>query len=190
MVWEYYAIIQRLTSRLDPTDEKAFRQDIALCVLLAVTAVESFLNLFFQVLITKPEYSTHDSFIQDSLNRRRSLEYKIKNWPKRVFGKHIDLTAGVGKRFAELKDLRNRLMHFGDVQRELDVAGAKLHNFTDITFYHALEERDAWKALHTSLAFIVEVLKLASKDEKQLAGLTVQWTTYTLPVLSHLPYAE
>ena len=59
MVWEYYAIIQRLTARLDASDEKAYRQDIALCILLAVTAVESFLNLFFQVLVTKSEYSTH-----------------------------------------------------------------------------------------------------------------------------------
>ena len=190
MVWEYYAIIQRLTSQLDPTDAKSYRQDIALCILLAVTAVECFLNLFFQVLVTKPEYSTHDSFIQDSLKRRRSLEYKIKNWPKKVFGKQIDLSTGVGKRFVELKEHRNRLMHFADVQRELSVSGAKLHNFTDITFYHSLEKRDAWKALHTSLVFVVEVLKLASKNEKQLAGLTVQWTTYTLPLIPHLPYAQ
>jgi hypothetical protein len=190
MVWEYYAIIQRLTARLDPSDEKAYRQDIALCILLAVTAVESFFNLFFQVLVTRPEYSTHDSFIQNSLKRRHSLEYKINHWPKRVFNKHVDMSTGVGKRFAQLKDLRNKLMHFGDVHRELDIAGTKLHNFTDTTFYQVLEDKDAWKALHTSLLFIVEVLKLVSKDQNQLAGLTVQWTTYTLPVLSHLPYAE
>ena len=190
MVWEYYAIIQRFTARLDPSDQKAYHQDIAICILLAVTAVESFLNLFFQVLVTRPEYSTHDSFIQNSLKRRWPLEFKINHWPKRFFNKHIDMTTGIGKRFRDLKDLRNKLMHFGDVCKELDIAGSKLHNFTDITFYETFEDKDAWRALHTSLLFIVEVLKLASKDEKQLAGLTVQWTTYTLPVISHLPFAE
>lgn len=183
MVWQYFGILHRIIHRLDSTNEREYRQDIALCILVAVTAVETFLNLYFQVLVSKPAHSSCEQYIRNSLAQRRSLDFKMRRWPRRLFGKGIDLSSGVGKRFVDLKDLRNRLMHFSDLRKEVEIAGGKLHNFTEITTYEQLTDADAWNAYHTSLQFVVEVLKLGSNDEAELARLTVQWTTVSLPVI-------
>ena len=183
MVWEYFGIVYRLAAALDSDDDQKRRQNTALCVLLAVTAVEAFFNLYFQVLVTASPYSEHEQSIRHWLSKPRSLDAKITEWPKRIFKQPIDMSTGIGKRFADLKRLRNKLMHFSDLQKSVPIAGTHIHNFSDITFYENLKDSDAWNAYHTALRFIVEVLKLEGGTDEALAVRTVRWTAVSLPVI-------
>jgi len=176
MVWEYLEMLRRQTRSIqDITDEKELRQTICLCILLAVTTVEAFMNLFFQVLVNKPEFAAQQASILDSLKQRRSLDYKVKNWPNELFGKGIDLTQGIGKEFESLKGLRNKLMHFTSSE-DVNIEGVTLHNVSDISFYDNLTAKEAYDAEHTAACFIEEILKLSGLTDSSLQGRMLHWT--------------
>lgn len=169
-------MLRRQTRNIqDITDEKELRQTICLCILLAVTTVETFMNLFFQVLVNKPEFAAHQSSILESLKQRNSLDFKVKNWPNELFGKGIDLTQGVGRDFVTLKDLRNRLMHFASSET-VNIDGVALHNVSDISFYERLTAKEACDAEHTAACFIEEILKLSGLKDSSLQGRMLHWT--------------
>src|SRR5215831_12556584 len=102
MVWRYSECLRRLalTVRSQREDDTQ-RENIALCIFLAVTVVESFLNLFTRILIEQPEHRAHRNRILDDLRHRASLDSKLQHWPKLLFGRPWDLASGVGKQFAD-----------------------------------------------------------------------------------------
>jgi hypothetical protein len=176
MVREYLEILRRISSGLSSVaDENELRQNICLCILLAVTTVETFLNLFFQIQVNQSKFRQHKRYILDCLTKRKSIDYKIKNWPEKVFDKSVDFTKGIGKDFLELKELRNQLMHFSSSET-FSIDGVDLHNVSDISFYDSLKMRDAEKAYSTVFGIIEEILKLSGLTGPQLSGRMLHWT--------------
>jgi len=177
MVWEYIKILDRIVSNLRPTCNKdELRQDISLCILLSVMVVETFINLFFQVIVSKTPYDRHKDYICKSLRRRDSIDFKIKNWPKRLFKRGLDFSSGIGKKFSDVKNLRNRLMHFSSIE-PLNIDGHEIHGLSNINFYEALEVSDAMNAVKVAEETIFEILKLSGLSGSNLAAQMRRWTT-------------
>jgi len=113
VVWEYFFTLRRLAQRAQAGEsEEPCRQATALTIIMAVTVVEVFLNLFFRVCVSEPKRAEHQAQFLEDLRRRISLDQKIRKWPKRILGHELPLDAAPGKHFMELKDLRNLLIHF------------------------------------------------------------------------------
>lgn len=116
MVWEYFQCLRRMAQRVRQIQDKSEqKQEIALCIIMAVTVVETFLNIYFRVIVSEPAYSKHKQRVLNDLSFNpypKSLDEKLKHWPKDILGQTLDLGSHIPKEFFELKKRRNRLMHF------------------------------------------------------------------------------
>ena len=158
------------------SDESDIRKFAVLCIFLAVTVVETFLNVYFRVLVSNDAFKQHQVRIIEDLDTRKSLEYKISNWPKLLFNREFDQTKGVGKGFKELKDLRNKLMHFTSSHESLKINNFELKGLSDISFYHNLSVDDAHTADLIAIKTITELIRLSGVSEEQLSATLVHWT--------------
>lgn len=176
MVWEYIRILDRIISNLHPTrDKDELRQDISLCILLSVMVVETFMNLFFQDKVSKAPYDRHKGYIFTSIRRRDSIDYKIKNWPKRLFKTGLDFSSGIGKKFNDVKNVRNHLMHFSSIE-SLNIDGHEIHGLSNIGLYESLQISDAINAVEVVEETIIEILKLSDLSGSFLIAQTQRWT--------------
>lgn len=133
-----------------------------MCVFLSVTVVETFLNAFFRIVVTEDGYTQHAKTILDGLSgqsRYADLETKIKEWPKCIFGKSLNLASGAGQHFVTLKNTRNDLMHFTSSHDTIKVSdGVYLSGMADTGIFDSLDANMAIEALKTAQGFISEVL--------------------------------
>lgn len=178
MVWRYSACLRRLALSVRSQEEgDTQKENLALCVFLAVTVVESFVNLFFRILIEQPEYLVHRTRILDDLGRRISLDQKIRNWPKLLFGRPWDLTSGVGKQFADLKEKRNDLMHFTSSHESVtEIPGVLIHGLANTGVFDSLRCDDADLAVRVTEDSICDLLQLSGQSEKEAQGGLHYWT--------------
>ena len=177
MVREYFSGLQRLVRRLDDAqDEKEIKQDVALCIMLSVTVVEAFLNIYFRVVVSKQEFIQYEKMILKDITNRKTIEYKLKNWPKKIFGTEIDFTSPIPKAFQELKDRRNDLMHFSSTHQTLKFPGIEFQGLTDTSAYNTLTKTDAIAALDTTEKFICELISLKGLTEEQVKATLQMWT--------------
>jgi len=113
MVWNYFDSLRQLTSGLNKIeDELELKHHLVICITLAIMACETFVNVYFRVLVSEPWFSSSEQDILKDISKRKSLDYKIKNWPKKVLGNSLDMQKSEILSFLELKDHRNKLMHF------------------------------------------------------------------------------
>jgi hypothetical protein len=110
------------------------------------------------------------------LTCRRSLDHKIKEWPKRVLGQPIDLGTGAGKAFMELKGLRNSLMHFTSTHSTLDLFGQAVEGLSDTSALDELTDADAERALVTAEDFVGAVLLARSGSPQAIPRGLHLWT--------------
>lgn len=180
MVWEYLDLLHRIGGNLHSiSDENERRQNIALCIILAVTVVGTFLNIFFRVKVSEKEFAKHKEYLLKSLKNRWSLEKKLKEWPKTILNANFNLQSGIGKRFSKLKDKRNGLMHFTTSHETLNLDGAEIHGVSDISSYHDLRDSDAYEAIATTEDFIQNILELSGLKGSALSGRMLHWTGKT-----------
>jgi hypothetical protein len=179
MVMEYWAVLQGIVhpdhSALDEVQE---RRQTALAILFAIAVVETFLNIYFRLQVAKEPFQIHEGTILDDLDKRRSLEYKLSHWPNLLFRKTFDQSAGVGLQFKELKDLRNKLMHFTTSHETLRIGDAELHGVSDISIYHNLTLQDSYHAWQTAHSTIAEILRLSGKTDDQVTREMIHWTAW------------
>lgn len=176
MVWEYVYILDRIANDLNSNSDKTIaRQNVLLCILLSVVVVETFLNQFFQDLVLKAPYRGHKVFISNGLKSRLSIDRKIKRWPEKVLGNKLNIETGIGKQFIELKDLRNRLMHFS-MLGNVNIDGKEFDAFSDISFYESLKISDALNASNVAEETIYEILMLSGFTGDTLKSQFLKWT--------------
>lgn len=170
MVWQYYQTLERLVHRArEPHDNDSIHnQDIALCIFMAVTVVETFLNIFFRVVVSEEERKHHEKDFLAEIKRRCSLDYKIRKWPSRILGQTIDLDSGTGKDFRVLKDKRNSLMHFTSTHHTLEYGDLVIKGLVDTTTFDKLVPDDAVFALETAIGFIALILKMNGATDQEL----------------------
>jgi hypothetical protein len=161
IIWEYFHCLRRSVKRAEKArNESERKQEAALSILMAVTIVEAFLNIFFRILVSQKQYSKYQDRILRDLKDRRSLGYKIKAWPKDVLGKQLDFSQGIPKLFNDLKERRNALMHFTSTHQTLVFQDSRIEGFTDSSNYDSLGIQDAILALQVAEGMISEMLVL------------------------------
>jgi len=177
MIWRYFRMLRRLAASAQrATDEDEAKEITALCIILGVTVVEAFLNIYFRVLVSESGFAQHHARIQADLDQRRSLEYKLRHWPAAVLGRSIDRSLPAAKAFDALKSRRNRLMHFTSSHATAELPGMALHGLADISVYDTLVPADASTALETAENMLLLLFRLRGIPETRLPQELHSWT--------------
>ena len=177
MICEYFEALRRLVRGIPALDDVSHRkQQAALSILLAVAVVEAFLNVYFRVVVSEPDNKNHEQNILKDLDKRLSLDQKIKQWPVKILGRGIDFGSGVGRDFIVLKKKRNALMHFTSSHSTLQQDGITIHGLSDTSVYDQLSPRDAEFALSTAEGVVETILRLRGATAEQLPWFIQLWT--------------
>jgi len=177
IIWQYFQCLRRLINRIETIqDEEEKKQDIALCIFMAVTTVEAFFNIYFRILIDEDPFSKNRERILSDLERKKSLDYKIKNWPKMVFNKKLNLSDGYPSNFLNLKDLRNRLVHFVSSYETVTIPGISIQGLADTAALDNLELKDAISSHEIAAGMLKEIFILRGMSDNQIRGAIHLWT--------------
>lgn len=177
MVWRYFNALRRMVRALDSAaDDDELKENVAVCIVLGVSTVETFLNVLFRVVVSEPGFTHRQPQILKDIEKRKSLDYKLKSWPKMVFGQGIDFQAPPAKAFLVLKDRRNRLMHFTSSHQTLAMPGIQIDGLADTSAFDTLSRIDAVMALELAEGMLCIVLRLCGVQEDQLPHALHSWT--------------
>ena len=176
MLWQYYKCLKRLEKQIETLkgdDEK--KQGIVVCVFMAITVIETFLNLFFRVVVSEKEFLQQERQVRSDLECRKSLEHKIRKWPKAIFGESINFDSGIGKEFMELKNKRNSLMHFTSGHETISVPGVEIQGLANTAVYDDLKIEDARSAINIVEELVKEIFRLRGVEESKVPLLLHSW---------------
>lgn len=177
IVWSYFDIARKITQEAAGSASDADRRSkSAVSVLMAVAAVEAYINIFGRMWIEQaPDFINAGEIIED-LNKRKPITHKIKTWPKLFFGKGLDLSAGIGQDVLELIEKRNRLMHFTSDYHTLQFENITIKGLIDITAFDSLAPKDAEEAIYIAEGFIEAWIRLQGLQENHVKSATASWT--------------
>ena len=177
MIWQYFEALRRLVNDLAAEqNQRILKQNVALAILLSVTVVEAFVNIFFRVLVSEDGFTNHKRRVLGDLNRRMSLDYKLKTWPKIILGNELNFEASIPKRFLDLKKRRNSLMHFTSTHGSFQLSRIDIHGLANTTVFDSLRTTDAAEALELAEGMICEFFRLRGVTEQQLKHALHAWT--------------
>lgn len=159
---------------MDDTDER--KQDIALCIVLSVTAVEAFVNVYFRVVVSEVGFTQHLPKLKADLKAMLPLAKKLEQWPKLMFGKPLDVTTGPGKAFTTLATHRNKLIHFKSSHQSISFGTMSIHGLADMSAFDALTPADAKNALNVAEDVLGELFVLRGIAEAQVPNMLHGWT--------------
>lgn len=176
IVWDYFLSLRLLeeNARKAASPELA-RQSAALAVIMAVTVVEVFLNLWFRVRVEERNIPGERESLLRDLSARISVDRKLKQWPKRYLTRTIDFEQGAGSELMKLKELRNSIVHFTSSHEGIDLAGVAIQGLADTTSYDALDGNAASWALRTAESFIAELLSAAGYAATDIPHVLHAW---------------
>lgn len=177
IIWNYFKALGRLVRDIGNLNEEEQKQSSVLSIFLSVTIVEAFLNIYFRIVVDEQPFIVHRDLFLSDLNERKSLDYKIKNWPTKIFGRGIDLTKGIGEKFIQLKEKRNSLMHFQSTHQTIEFdKGMSICGLTDTTVYETLSVEDAISAVATAEGVLEEIFKLRGVSQESIPQHMHLWT--------------
>ena len=177
IIWCYFkALRQQVHDLMNFHNELEQKGHVATCIFLAITIIESFLNIFFRIVVSEHQFNGHEKRVLNDLSNRKSLDHKIRNWPKDILGKDINWTCGIGKEFMDLKTLRNALMHFTSSHSKLEINGIKIHGLSDTSIFDALSTKNAITALTIAEGVIAEILRIRGYPEGEVKHGLHLWT--------------
>lgn len=178
IVWEYFEALRRLVVEARDADSEANRrQSAALAVVMAVTVVEVFFNLWFRVRAEERHSREEVALLVSEPKHPRpwSLDKKLRHWPKRYLGKDLDLSAGPGAHFMSVKELRNFIVHFSSTWTTLEHGNVVVRGLADTTAYDELSFEKAHSALLSAEDLIAEVFLLAGVEPANIHHMLHQW---------------
>jgi hypothetical protein len=177
IIHSYYNILKNLLTDFRKADHKDEKREMAfLIIITSVTVMETFLNIYFYLLASEEMYIDHFEQIKREINDTSfSLDKKIKSWPQLLFKKKIDFSRGVGQKFQNLKNLRNRLLHFHSRHHEINMINFRITKLLDISIYEYLDEYDVDGCVKVVVDFAVEIFRLAGGSEKFIGEFIHQW---------------
>jgi hypothetical protein len=175
IIWSYYNILQNLVFDFkNAKSEKEKREKAVLVIIMSVTVVETFMNVYFFLLASEEKYSERFELITKEI-RSASLDSKIKRWPKKLLGKKINLGSGVGQKFQNLKKLRNKLLHFQSEHNELMHDNIQLKKLIDISVYENILEYDVESCPSLVLDCVSKIFSLVGIPENKMGGFIHTW---------------
>jgi hypothetical protein len=176
VVVEYFESLRWLAkSAGEANDDNQARRNAALAVIMAVNAVEVFLNLWFRVVATERNGGAQENQFGQDLARRISLEQKLTTWPIRHLQANLDLRHGAGKAFVGLKRVRNSIVHFESSHDTVHTGSAILHGLADTTDYDGLTAASANEALTIAENLVTEIFRLAGFDDATIDHAATVW---------------
>lgn len=179
IVREYFESLRHLVTEVRSAESDAHRrQRAALVVIMSVTAVEVFLNIWFRVRLEE-RHSQQEikAFVRELMPPRPlSLEGKIRHWPNRYLGKELDQEAGAGAEFKELKTLRNSIVHFTSTHSTFKHSGIIIHGLADTSAYDSLSFESARHSLIVVEDFLTEIFHLAGASRENVPHMLHAWT--------------
>lgn len=166
-----------ITRSHDATDSNIERQESVVAVIVAVTAVEVFLNLFFRMLAEEDKYAVHKEWIVSDIDKRITLDEKLRKWPFAIFGKKLDFGSGATQSFMKLKSLRNQIVHFTSDHETVDLGGSGIiiHGVADSSKYDSLCREDAKNAQSVSWDLIREIFILSGTPSENVGSFMHVW---------------
>jgi hypothetical protein len=172
------ATLRRLSHRAHTaSDERERRQDIAICIVLTVAVVETFLNVFFRVAVESTFRASRNQVLSD-ISAHQSLERKLRTWPSSVLGAPIDWRRPGPLLFRRTKAKRNRLMHFTSSHESVELPGIALHGLADTSVFDDLTESDAIDAVHAAVGMVEEILRLRGVTPERMPYELRRWTGF------------
>jgi hypothetical protein len=178
IVWEYFISLRHLVANAkEASSPELCRQATALAIIMAVTAAEVFLNLWFRVRVE--ERHTADerkALLKDLSPPFLPLDRKLKEWPTRYLGKPLDLELGPGAVFVVLKTMRNSIVHFTSTHETFAYENVAIRGLADTTKYDALSREQAAWALEATENLVAEIFRLAAIPTERLPHLMHAWT--------------
>lgn len=87
MVWSTFRSLFRIKQEIENSKDPSFIKDkVAISIMLCVTAVETFTNMYFRILVEENDYQQHREMVLKDLGMEGSenskgLKYKLNNWP-------------------------------------------------------------------------------------------------------------
>jgi hypothetical protein len=177
IVQNYFEALRRLTKRtkgMEDNDER--KQDIALCLVLSVTAVEAFVNVYFRVVVSESGFQMHLPQLEKDLANYLPLSKKLKQWPEMMFGKGVEMGNATGKAFKALVAHRNDLIHFKSSHETISVPGVSIHGMADISVFDSLVPSDAENALDVAEGVLAHIFVLRGIAEDQVPNMLHGWT--------------
>ena len=178
IVWEYFEALRRLVvESRDAENESTRRQSAALAVVMSVTVVEVFFNLWFRVRAEERSSPEEIALLVSELGHPRpwSLDKKLRNWPKRYLGKELDLNQGPGAEFMKIKTLRNSIVHFSSSHTTVEHKNVVVRGLADTTDYDELSFEKARSALFAAEEVIAEVFLLAGVAPGNIRHMLHYW---------------
>ena len=177
MVWRYFQALRRRVRALQSAeDENEMKDDVALCLMLAIAVVETFLNVFFRVVVEEPGFTQHKPRLLKDLKHRRSLEHKLKTWPAAILGKAVNFEEPAAKAFLAMKERRNELMHFTSSHESVLVPGVVIHGLANTTILDRLTRADAVGAVEAVEEMICILLRARGISKQNLPHALHSWT--------------
>ena len=176
IIWTYFRILTNSSNKISSIEnEKEKKETIFITIIIAITVIEAFINIYFTLLIESEKYSSHRKKILYDLQKRISLDRKVKTWPKLLFKKNIDFYKGAGKEFKELKIIRNKLVHFIADYKNRDVGNIRINKLIDISEYEKLNEDYAKNIPEVVLDFTSEIFLLSGCKKENIPHQIHLW---------------
>lgn len=177
LLWEYFDSLRELTAYASEhsDDEGSIKRIAYICIIMSVTTVETFINIYFRQLVEEVRYRQHRETTLKELSDKCPLDYKVKNWPLRFFEKNIDFGKGIGQKFIVLKDKRNALMHFSPSCEMLEIENITIKGNTDITKFENLSAKDIKESIETAERFIGEVFRVQGRPVDKIPHFLHSW---------------
>lgn len=177
IVRSYFDIARKIAvEAADPLSEHDKRSRVSVVVVMAVAAVEAFINIFGRMWIVQVPDFIFAEKINDDLKRKKFITYKVKSWPKLLFSQDFDLLQGPCKDFLDLIEKRNRLMHFTSDYHIAQSENVTIKGLIDIAAFDSLTPKDAEEAIRIAERFIEAWISLQGLERNHVMTATAHWT--------------
>lgn len=183
MIWSCFRSLQRNIENLEGEELNldTVKDIAASSIVLSVTAVETFINMYFRVLVEEEKYQAHKGTVlaeskPQNGNRAMGLEQKLNSWPNKILNKNINFNKGIGKEFDDLREARNILTHFTSDYKTLTIDSVVIKGLADTKAFDNLNKMDAIKAMRVAKEFIEHILLLSELKEEQVPHAIHSWT--------------
>lgn len=183
ILWVYYRILERSVlnfNNLKTENEK--KDQLVLIVMLGINLVEAFVNMYFRILAEDLKYNIDirnmiiNDLEGDNGNKPKGLKTKLDHWPNKVFNKSLKWQKGIAKEFNDLREIRNKLMHFTSFHETIKCPGIEIRGCAKTDCYDELINK--YKPIdifNISIKFIEEILLLSGIENDKLSSELRSW---------------
>ena len=171
------ALLRRLANdNRTQDDERIVGENGLVAIILGITALDAFANLFFRALADEVSFQhIRDKLIKD-LEKPVPLSAKLEKWCRRAFGKTPDHTDSRWKSFIALRNWRNELVHFKSSPHAL--AGSQtvaISGLADIAALTRIRRSTPQDVLGTMCGIEEMIGELRGYGETEKSGFVHLW---------------